>query len=211
MSTVSHALTTTTKVKLHLGISVSTYDTLLEQVIAFVTDYIEGQCGSRRFKETTYSDKIVDGNGGRYLYLPNFPVSSITSIYYRSGLISSPTWNLLSTDEYLLNSNRGEVDFLKNSTVEFPQYWKITYVAGYKIDFANEYNTSLHTLPFDICYLATALCAKVFNNRTGDGFQSLGTEGQNVSFSGRTSDLAASLTPELLDILRKYQSFRLGC
>lgn len=70
-------LVTTAEVKAYLGITGSTHDTLIDELIDLVSEYIEDWCGTF-FSATATTDKI-DG-GGEFLFVTKAPIISITSI-----------------------------------------------------------------------------------------------------------------------------------
>ena len=81
--TIDYALTTVANVKLYIGIPSATtqYDALLDELINSATQYIENYC-KRRFKLTTYTSEGYDGNNSQYLFLKNYPIVSVASIYW---------------------------------------------------------------------------------------------------------------------------------
>lgn len=193
--TVSYALTTTAKVKAHLGISVSTYDTVIDTIVNWTTDFIEGYVG-KRFKETTYTQEEYDG-GVHCLFLKNYPVTTLSAFEYAQGLPSSPTWTAFSANDYKLYGNEGYIKSLAGTFANGSRNLRATYTAGYKIDFANEL-TSTHTLPFDVTMVATQLSAKIFDKRFSEGKSSENVEGQSINWM-------SELTPEQKSVLGKYQ------
>ncbi len=178
MTLVDHALTTTQRVKNLLGINDTSYDTLLDQLINSVTDWIESQT-MRRFKRGTYSNEVYDGNGEKFLYLRQQPVISVSAAQYRSGSLSSPTWNDFNANDWELDTNRGAIYF-PGKAPKGTRNLRFTYVAGYLIDFANATDSNLHTLPFDVSFLAERLVASAFNQRLAGGKKSEGLEGANI-------------------------------
>lgn len=171
MATISWALTTLERIKNRLNIKVTDFDILLEQIINNVTDWIEGQCG-RRFKETTYNGEILDGSRPREikknLVFKNAPITALSSFQYNAGLISSPSWIEFLADEYQLLDKEGMV-YLSAGLPAGKRNIKASYVAGYKIDFSHETDTSKHNLPFDISALAERLAVKEFKRREDVG------------------------------------------
>lgn len=206
MATVAYALTTKEKVKAHLGIAsaTTTYDSLIETFINQVTDFIEGYCGGRRFKETTYTAEMYDSDRQFKIFLKNFPVTTLTSVEYRSGTIASPSWVTYTNEGYLLYSGEGYVHFF-GRLPKIHLGIRFTYVAGYKIDFTNEL-TSTHTLPFDLTMAATMLCAKIYNRRQSEGISQMSTEGQSISFAGVSGEMDQTVK----EILDKYKTYRLA-
>ena len=189
MANLPYAITTTSKVKTHLGISVSTYDAVIDTIVNSVTDFIEGYC-NRRFLETTYTNEIYDGGepnqvGGfrNKIMLKQFPVSSVTTVEYMSGSYSSPVWNTLSANFWLLMAKAGYIQSLAGNFARGFQNIRVTYVAGFKIDFtsnATEIDPTKHTLPADITLVATQLAAKAYDKRFSEGKEREIVEGSQI-------------------------------
>jgi hypothetical protein len=171
MATVDRALTTLERVKGRLNIKVTDFDILLEQIINSATDWIEGQCG-RRFKETTYTNEIMDGSRPRErknnMAIKNSPISSVSLFQYNAGLISSPYWIDFLPEEYQLLDKEGMI-YLPAGLPVGKRNIRISYTAGYKIDFSHETDSSKHNLPFDISALAERLAVKEFKRREDVG------------------------------------------
>lgn len=186
-------LTTATKVKTYLGISGSTHDTLIDSLVTSASALVERYC-NRNFTEGTYTQYFDTIAGDSKVFLKNYPVSSLTSVQYRAGTWGAVTWEDLNANDYLLNEN-GKVDFAF-PFVEAPKYFKIVYVGGYKIDFNNESNSSLHTLPFDLTQIVTEIVAQQFNLRASAGIQSETTEGQSITY--KDADTIMSFSKRLM-------------
>lgn len=203
MATVTYALTTTTKVKLYAGVD-SNYtddDALIDSLVSQVTDFIEAYCGDRRFLSTSYTE-VRDSVDGRCVFLDQFPITALTLVEYRGGTPSVPNWITYQADGYLGYLNAGYIKFYARlPTVS--QGLRITYTAGYLINFNNEL-TAAHTLPFDLTQVATELCAKQYNLRKSQGIEKMQTEGQLVVFSNKTNEL----DNDHKLILDKYQTLR---
>lgn len=172
MATVDWALTTLDRVKNRLGLKETNFDILLEQIINSVTDWIEGECGKRRFKETSYSNEIYDGSMLRerknYLALRHAPANSISLLQYNAGLISSPYWINFLSDEYQLLDKEGMI-YAPAGVPAGRRNIKVSYVAGYKIDFSHDIDITKHTLPFDVSNLAERMAVKEFKRREDVG------------------------------------------
>jgi uncharacterized phiE125 gp8 family phage protein len=186
-------ITTKEKVKTYLGLSGTTYDTLIDELIKNVTASIEKYC-NRSFTETTYTEYFDTTAGDTKIFLQNFPISSLTSVQYRGGTWGSITWLDLNTNDYLLNTN-GKVS-LAFCLPQAEKYIKIVYIAGYKIDFTHETDTAYHTLPYELTQIATDIVATQFNQRTSLGVSSESTEGQSISY--KDTDLTKSYQSKLL-------------
>lgn len=72
-----YEIVTTADVKAYLGIAVATYDTLLDDICARVTDMIETYC-QRKFYSRAYTDEMYDGTGTRQLLLRNPPITIVS-------------------------------------------------------------------------------------------------------------------------------------
>jgi len=88
-------LTSLANVKLYLGITVTTYDTLLTLIIDGVSDQIEKFCG-RTFNSTAYSKERYDGTGLTNMFLNQYPVISLSRI--SDGLTTPLVAKNTSTD-----------------------------------------------------------------------------------------------------------------
>lgn len=183
MATIAHALTTKEKVKTQLGITGTDSDAQIESLIGYITDFIEGSCGGRRFKRTTYSNEQYDTDDcKRDLFLKQMPVSSVTSVEYRTGTVTNPSWITYNADNYIPYLKEAYIHFFA-SLGKTHLGLRVTYIAGFLIDFTNETNATLHTLPQDISGLATDLVCLMIQKKGTDGIQSQTTEGQSVTFT----------------------------
>lgn len=190
---ITYALTTKARVKDRLGISASNLDTLIDRIIAGVTDLIEGECGGRRFLETTYTNEVytIFNTNQKYLALNHVPVGTVTGVQYRAGLKSNPNWTSFATDDWELSED-GKSGLLR--------IWglsgginaiRVSYTAGYKIDFPNAGETSsvTHNLPFDLSDLAERLTVKIFKRREHEGKASEGFEGTTITWKDLLDDI----------------------
>ncbi len=169
---ITYALTTKERVKARIEMTATALDTVIDTWVATATDFIEHACGGRRFKETTYTNELYDGSDlvsnptrKQFLILRNTPVSTVTKIEYKTGLNSSPSWVEYSVNDYDVMPN----GVIKISLPDGYQNVRVTYTAGYKIDFANQYNTANHTLPFDLSNLAEKMVIKLLKKRESEG------------------------------------------
>jgi len=175
MANVNYALTTEARVKARLGITSNGFDTMLKRLIYAATDFIEKECGGRRFKETTYTQQLYDGsmlgdeeNRVDFLILKNAPVSTISAFEYRSGARSNPSWTAFATDDYEPRLTEGILRVWGGVPRGY-QNIRITYTAGFKIDFSAEFNDTNHTLPYELTDLCERLVTKRFKKREKDG------------------------------------------
>jgi hypothetical protein len=213
MALLSYALTTLDRVKLAIGETTNTNDTLLEQFINRATDYFEARTG-RRFAETTYTDELYDGKGDK-LFLREYPVTELLAANFSrrtGGTISSPTYTQVDADTYVKRLNAGFVQFLyghaptvsnavvpdvaSNTNVEL---FKVTYKAGYVIDFATLAN---NTLPLDIEDFVVRLVTGRFNRRKGAGIITETVEGASITWADPTT---SDLTEDDNAVIKKYE------
>lgn len=171
----TYGLTDETRLKNRLGIDSTdaTRDAVFKSMIYAVTDFIEGMCG-RRFKRATYSNEVYDGNEAgeqtvlNWLTLRNGPVVSISSVQYATGDMSSPTWVDFPASSYQADLRLGQLYF-RGGIPRGMQNIRVSYVGGYLIDFANAYDSALHTLPFEVQDLAERLTTKLIKRRESEG------------------------------------------
>jgi len=199
---LNYSLTTLAKVKLYLGISGSTQDDYLNTLINNVTGFIEGYCGNRRFLATNYVEIYDSERGKKKLFLNQLPINSFTSLEYRTGTPSIPSWVTYSADSYLTYKKEGYLGFY-GSLPWVMQGLRATYNAGYLIDFTDETNATLHTLPFDLVGVATELVGAKYRSNESEGTVSQSTEGQSVTFSSQSSKIST----EQKTVLSKYKLY----
>lgn len=142
MSVVSWALTDLVSVKLLLGITVTTYDTLLESLINQASAFME-QTTSRKLLARVYSytveadkfDTWYDGDASKKLLLRQWPINSVTSPILISGAeiaVAGDTDYYASTG-YVSYNLRGEL-FYANGFDVGKLNVRVSYNAGYAVD-----------------------------------------------------------------------------
>lgn len=196
-----YALTTRQKVKDYLSISDTTKDTLIDELINYVSYFIQNYCGGRNFLSQSYVE-IKDPGGRTKLFLNQFPVTAVTLVEYRSGTPSTPVWVTYSADAYLPYLLEGYIHFYARLPL-VPQGMRVTYTAGYLIDFTNEFSAT-HTLPEDLTMVCTEIVAKQVNTAQSQGIYSESTEGQSVQFDSKVHKLSDNHE----EILNSYKTFR---
>lgn len=184
-----YALTTTARVKDLLKITVTDHDTILTRLIADCTDFIENAT-NRRYKQTTYTNELydgcyVDGTQKRTLVLNNAPLISISSLQYRTGAKSNPAWYDFQTDNYQEKLSTATIRGYMPAGI---QNIRCSYVAGYLIDFTNEYDITAHTLPHDISGLCERLVMRRFKKRDSEGRSTDSFNGSGVTWSELLDD-----------------------
>lgn len=79
------ALTNLAACKLYLGLTGVTKDALINSLIPQVSDMIETYC-QRHFNLTTYKDWVYP-IGGKYLYLPEYPITELKRVVEEKELV----------------------------------------------------------------------------------------------------------------------------
>lgn len=186
---IAYAITTKARVKDLIGLDNANHDTNLDRIIGAVTDFLEGECGGRRFKEATYTNELhtIYNIGQKYLQLKNIPVGTVTALQYRAGLKSDPNWTDFATDDWEL-VNDGASGMI--AVIGIPtgvNLIRVSYTGGYKIDFANV-GSATHTLPLDLSNLAERLTVKIFKRRENEGKISEAFEGGTVQWDKLLAD-----------------------
>ncbi len=195
MATVAHALTSLQRVKDRLGITAAGFDALLERLIDASTDMIESYC-ARRFKETVYANELVgvESDGGRMVMLRHSPVTTLTLIQYRAGTPDNPSWTAYLASEFeLVGDGTSGLVRVYGGVPGGTNNLRVSYTAGYKINFTDPYNAAQHTLPFDLSDLCEHLVVKAFKKRESVGKQSESAGEASTSWmqSFETEELAA--------------------
>ena len=114
MALLSHALTTVDRQKDFQGITGSSEDTILERLINAATDWIEKECGERRFKQTAYTQELYDGSGTTRLLTRQWPISSTETftLERRDTIQNRNNWTAEDTECFKVDYNRGLVIFV---------------------------------------------------------------------------------------------------
>lgn len=201
------ALTTLARAKSFLDISGDKYDTVLTMLINQATGFIEGYI-NRSLLSQSYVE-VRDGSGAQEMVLWQTPVTTLAKLEVNSNTIGDPSWQTIDSSRYGWYSD-GRIKFstafsafLASESAYFlegPQRYRITYTAGYLIDFDNENNAALHTLPQDIEYACLKLVSAIFNTRKAEGLVSATVDRLNMRYRGTVMS-----DPELKDILSGYQ------
>lgn len=215
---VPYALTSLTKVKNYLGISDTSADTFLTYTINAVTDMIEKYCGGRRFLQTAYAStddntlagnataQIFDTNEQHRIFFNQWPVKSVEKVEFRGGTPAQPQWFTFDPQGYYFYLKEGYVYFFMRLP-KVKQGLRLSYTAGYLIDFANEGNPTKHELPMDISMVATEVVAKIYQYKNNLGQVRVQTEGQMIMWD--KDILGSQFTDAHKQILLGYKANRL--
>jgi hypothetical protein len=207
-----YALTTLARVKDRLSIKNNDFDSKLIRWINSATDYIQNACGGRQFVKTTYINEVYSPKSRmeRYVVLRQIPVVSVSSFQYRAGPPSAPSWTSYTADQYELENPRpvpsdptqtwypeGMVRLYGVLPTIISNAIRVSYVAGYAIDWPNAGNGSTHLLPADLTDLCENLVVRKFKRRELAGKQSEGLQGASTNWRN-------SLDQDDIDVIDSY-------
>ena len=80
MSIADNALVTLARQKTYLKETGSTHDAIIEMLIDGISSFFDLFTERTQLRETTYTNLLLDGNGKNRLYVPDFPINSITAL-----------------------------------------------------------------------------------------------------------------------------------
>jgi hypothetical protein len=182
MGLKTYALTTVARTKAFAGISGSSYDTLLENLINSVTEYIEKRLG-RRVKQTAYTNEVYNCDDGQTIKLKNFPVSGTFKLEVRDSALNEDDWEEVDAEYYYVDNNSGLIKTM--SGYKLPKgiaLVRVSYTAGYNFDNAATFLSD--TQGGDIEYAAWKLVTDAFMNRkSSQGVTSERIGDYSVSFA----------------------------
>lgn len=187
------AIITLAEAKTHIGITGTSEDTSLQQIVDAVNVFVGTYC-HRTFESATYTEELYDGSGGPELVLKNYPIITITEILVDTEEVDERT-DVGEEGYYIKNANNG---ILYNNAG-----WsrgrgniQITYTAGYA------------TVPNDLKYACLAMAAYFRNMKGKDGImsESLGSYAYSIA-SGLNNMLGELTIPSVIikNILDRYK------
>lgn len=200
MPLLSYALTTVADFKLYHGITVSSYDALLEALINRCTVFIENYLGGRRIKNSGSNiTELYNGSLGifkRSIFLKSFPVTSIVSVELDTGVnFSIPEYDLLdATTDYICWKEAGELQILRYLPKQINAV-RVVYQGGYT------------TIPEDLILACNMLVGKTFDKRRSQGVDREEISDAVLQWGNNEVSAPFSLTPEIKAILDGYKSF----
>ena len=201
---ISYGLTSETRIKNKLGITNSDFDTVIKRLIYGVTDRIE-KLTERRFERATYTQELYDGSffdGARkkHLVVKNAPITAISSFQYDAGDNITPSWTDFIASDYDTRNEEGLIR-VYSSVPSGINNIRISYTAGYLIDFDNEFDDTLHTLPYDITEVCENAVIHLFKKRESHGREA---ETFDVSSINWQSSL---FSKDDMEIINRYKRF----
>lgn len=176
MDLVAHAIVSLEDTRLFLGYSDSSKDEKIKLMINVATDMIETYTG-RRFIQTTYTDQPFDGNGEDEVLLPQYPVTSLTSLGKNGSYDNSPSWDVIDSEDYFLNGPSGILKGVSRFS-RGTQNYRATYVAGYL----------LANVPWDLKFAAMQMVEYLMNKQAAAGIVSERLGDHSVTYKQETVD-----------------------
>ena len=162
------------KLHLHIGLSDTTKDNFLEQILNSAYKLLEDHIGYSLLQETI--TEYQNGNGTNKLVLEKWPVASITSIHVDSlRVFGSDT--LIDSGDYYFDPDSGIVDCFKSDGTTpgwFPcgiKNVKVIYLAGYS------------SIPAQFAEICREYAAIIFTRSGTEGYtsQSMGSKSETYS------------------------------
>ena len=187
VTTALAQLTTLARVKRFLGITATTHDTILSELITSVSDDFRSECG-RDFTLVAYSDEPISGDGfTTSLWVRHYPIRPEPALVLEDaeGAVISSALYRVAQDEGILIGDAAWVRGENN--------YQATYLAGYD------------PIPGDIVEAATAQVAHVFaQSQPGGGRHGLTSVSQGASQDAQ-SFIPGAHAPQYARALRRYR------
>ena len=184
MDLLSYAIVQLNDAKSFLGYNGS--DDNMKFLINSVTDYIEGSC-NRRFKETTYTNEVYNGNNSCELVLKQCPVTAFSKLEENNSMGNSNDWNTIDSEDYWFDTVSGIVT-LNRRFYKGNQNYRATYSAGYS------------TIPYDLQFLAMSLIKEFLTVKSSGGIKQESLGDHSITFESILQS-----NPALKDILNGYR------
>lgn len=188
------------------------YDGLLIRYINWATNYINNECGRYSFVQQTYVNDTysIDNPRQSFLTLRNLPVFSLSSLQWRAGTPTNPSWTAFIGDQFELVDPRTDpisgLVWYPSGLVRvygvLPRIYnnmiRATYVGGYPVNWANPEDHNTHWLPGDITGVCENLVVRKFKRRQQAGKTSESLEGATIAYN-------KELDNEDIDVLGQYR------
>ena len=187
---------TKAELKTFLGITLDSYDSVIEQIIKGVESMVEGYCDNvlneKEITEYFSSDEILDND--QEIFLGNRVNVSGLKLYYNAGSESSPTWTEESRAAYIEFLEEGRLVLNKVRSISNigsgGREYKAVYTAGFKDA----------DVPENLKLACLKISSAILNKRKAEGLGSESLEGQSVDF-------VSAMSEEVKLLLAKYKSF----
>jgi hypothetical protein len=200
MSVAATSLITLDQLKAYLGpgFEGDQNDGLLELLIDSVTVMFDSHLG-RTLAKTTYANLYFDGTGKENLYLPNWPVISITSIYEDDVLLTEGV-----DSDYVLYADIGILKRVSGAWLKGLKTVKTTLVAGYVVQGAAPLAGET-ALPANVKLACMIQVAREWKKTQGSEWG----ESSRTFPDGSTTRIERGLLKEVEEILDHYRRIRI--
>lgn len=201
MALTARVWTTVDELKVYLGITITDFDAVLEDILNQATDMIERELGRSILDTGSDITEIQDGdpeNEGRYIIqVENYPINAFTSLAFNQGTPSTPNWVVEDVDNYERDDELGQLYMARQANPfarPIPRgrrNVRIIYQGGY---------TNPGTLKNDIILALHMSAAKIYNRRRSQGLikEQIGTA---------EIDWTPEMENELQQILATYRTY----
>lgn len=181
------------KVKRRLGLDKAGFDELITGLIKSMSAYINTTIST----ELTADDHIDYYNPVNKVILRYAPVNSVTEV----RLVNSDIV-LTENEDYYVDKRLGIVDLSRRDMINYPKDVKITYNAGYTVDY-DEFGEPVDSdnLPHDLRELCEVLVTRKFKKRESEGKTS-------ESFNNSQINWARGMDKDEKMIIRAYSRRR---
>ena len=219
MALLAQAHTTRAKVKLYLGITDASFDTLLEELINSITLFVEGKMGGRRIKKATYTNEPHDG-GEIEVFLDNWPIIEPPAIVaeFRTGPVDTPTFKAFQANDFIVYPGGGFVHFFAKTPGGQP-FGARPRLSAFDVGVGRgsrnlqfTYDAGFVTIPEDIELLANQLVGLQFNVRKSQGIRKEQVEGTSIEYDKTTggTNRSFSLNEMQLATINRYMRHQVG-
>lgn len=128
MTLENNALVTLARQKTYLQEETSDHDTILEMLINGVSSFFDLFTERTQLREQTYTNLLLDGNGKNRLYVPDFPINSISALEETDVALTE------DTDFYVYSRhNQGYLKRNGDTWLAGHKNIDLSYSAGFKI------------------------------------------------------------------------------
>ncbi len=114
----------------------------------------------------------------------NLIVNGLYQFQWRAGTVSNPFWTNFIVDQYELEEDgKSGIIRVYGGMPHGSNMVRVSYVAGYLIDFTNVGDITKHNLPFDLSAAAERLVAKMYYRRQKIALKSETFQGATINWA----------------------------
>lgn len=187
-------LATRDEVKTYLGISGSSEDALIDQLLAGTDAWIKRYLG-RDIEAANYIEQ-VDGSGAPIQILKQYPIISVTSVYDDTARAFGSDTLLVENTDFLVYKEEGYLEIIDGGDfVEGQKNVKVSYRAGYETA----------DIPKDLKQAEIELVANEYRRKETEGVKAMTVGAFSVSY-----DSTETMPSEIKAVLDSYKKVRLA-